>query len=141
MAEVARKVSLLKPFDVDQINIKQDAYFVNAFLVDLPLNATPDHVWQDVFEQKWKSSRHMWDRKIFVIGNKLRLVTPSDDFESKLSWVERIIEETNKTIDEYLLGLQQDEERRIKAEVQKQIAWEEKARIEMIKDILRKKST
>jgi hypothetical protein len=141
MAEAARKVSLLKPFDVDQINIKQDAYFVNAFLVDLPLNATPDHVWQDVFEQKWKSSRHMWDRKIFVIGSKLRLVTPSDDFESKLSWVEKIIEETNKTIDEYLLGLQQDEERRIKAEVQKQIAWEEKARIEMIKDILRKKST
>ncbi|HVP26083.1 MAG TPA: hypothetical protein VMT26_00250 [Candidatus Bathyarchaeia archaeon] len=141
MAEAARKVSLLKPFDVDQINIKQDAYFVNAFLIDLPLNATPDHVWQDVFEQKWKSSRHMWDRKIFVIGSKLRLVTPADDFESKLSWVEKIIEETNKTIDEYLLGLQQDEERRIKAEVQKQTAWEEKARVEMIKDILRRKSS
>jgi len=140
MAEVSRKVNLLKPFNVDQINIQQDSYFVNAFLVDLPLDATPDHVWQDVFEQKWKSSRHLWDRKVFVIGNKLRLVTPADEFESKLGWVERIIEETNKTIEEHLLGLQQDEERRIKEEVQRQTAWEEKARIEMIKDILRKKS-
>jgi hypothetical protein len=141
MAEVAKKVNLLKPFDVDQVNIKQDVYFVNAFLIDLPLNATPDHVWQDVFEQKWKASRHLWDRKLFVIGNKLRLVTAADDFESKLNWVERIIEETNKTIEEYLLGLQQNEERRIKEEVHKQTAWEEKARIEIIKDILRKKST
>jgi hypothetical protein len=74
-----------------------------------------------------------------VIGNKLRLVTPADNFESKLNWVERIIEETNKTIDEYILGLQQDEERRIKEEIHKQTAWEEKARIEMIKDILRRK--
>lgn len=141
MAEIARKVNLLKPFEVDKINVTQDAYFVNAFLVDLPLDATPDHVWQDVFDQKWKASRHLWDRKLFVIGNKLRLVTPSDEFESKLAWVEKIIEETNRTIDQYLLGLQQDEERRIKEEVQRQTAWEEKARIELIKDILRKKST
>jgi hypothetical protein len=126
---------------VDKINITQDAYFVNAFLVDLPLDATPDHVWQYVFEEKWKASRHLWDRKIFVIGSKLRLVTPSDEFENKLTWVERIIEETNRTIDQYLVGLQQDEERRIKEEVQRQTAWEEKARIEMIKDILRRKST
>ena len=141
MAEIARKVNLLKPFEVDKINITQDAYFVNAFLVDLPLDATPDHVWQDVFDQKWKASRHLWDRKLFVIGNKLRLVTPSDEFENKLTWVEKIIEETNRTIDQYLVGLQQDEERRIKEEVHKQTAWEEKARIEMIKDILRRKST
>lgn len=140
METVSRKVDLLKPFDVDTINVRKDEYFADAFVIDLPLDYTPDHVWQDVFDAKWKSSRHLWDRKLYVIGNKLRLVTSPDDFEAKLEWVELMICETNKTIDEQLLAFQQEEERRIKDEVRKQTVWEERARIEMIKEILRKKS-
>lgn len=140
MGNIPRKVNLLKPFNVDGINITQDSYFLNAFIVDLPLDSTPDHVWQSIFEQKWKSSRHLWDRKTFIIANTLRLVTPPDEFEDKLNWIESVIAETNRTIDQYLNALQQDDERRIKQEVQKHTSWEEKARVEIIKDILRKKS-
>jgi hypothetical protein len=136
-----QKVNLQRPFDVDKINIREDVYFTNAYIVDLPLDSTPSHVWNDVFEGKWKSSRHLWDRKVFVIGDKLRLVTPVDHFEDKLVWIEKMIEETNKTIDEYALLLEKQEERRIKEELQKLTSWEERARIEMIKDVLRKKST
>lgn len=80
---MVEKANLLKPFDVDTINIRRDRYFTNAYVVDLPLDSTPDHVWRDIFERTWKSSRHLWDRKLFVMADRLRLVTPADDFGKK----------------------------------------------------------
>jgi hypothetical protein len=131
MKEVAKKVKLLKPFDVDKITVKIDRYFLNAYIIDLPLDSMPDHVWQDIFERTWKSSRHLWDRKLFVIGDKLRLVTTADEFGDKLDWIEQVIEETNKGIDEY--------DRRVqKEEMHRQTLWEEKARVERMKDALRR---
>jgi len=137
--EKIKEVKLLKPFDVDKITIKRDSYFPNAYIIDLPLDSMPDHVWQDIFEQTWKSSRHLWDRKIFVLGDKLRLVTSVDEFEDKLNWIEQVVKETNKTIDEYNRATQEEEKARIKEEIAKQPLLEEKPSIEMMRDRLRKR--
>jgi hypothetical protein len=134
--EKINEVKLLKPFDVDKITIKRDSYFPSAYIIDLPLDSMPDHVWQDIFERTWKSSRHLWDRKIFVIGNKLRLVTIVDEFGDKLEWIEEIIKETNKTIDEHNRAVQIEEEK-----MDKQTLWEEKARVATLRDALRKRFT
>jgi len=136
MTEMARKVKLLQPVDIDIITIKRDYYFSSAYIIDLPLDSTPDHVWQDIFEWEWKSSRHLWDRKLFTIGDKLRLVTTANEIEEKLDWVKRVIEQTNKGIEEYN---QEAEAHRaqIDEEVKKQIL-EEEARVARIRAILRK---
>jgi len=134
MKEVVKKIKLLKPFDVDKITVSRDHYFHSAYIIDLPLDSTPDHVWQDIFEREWKASRHLWDRKLFVIGDKLRLVTTVDEFGEKLNWIEQVINETNKAIDEYNRAIQIEEE-----EIQKRKLWEEKARVEMIKEVLRRR--
>ena len=134
MDGIVKKVALLKPFDINKINIKRDRYFSNAYIIDLPLDSMPDHVWQSIFEQKWKSSRHLWDRKLFVIGDKLRLVTSPDNFEEKLEWIEQVIEATNKAIDEYNAAI--EEEKSIKSS---KAIWEEKAQIEALKKILRQR--
>ena len=139
MKEIAKKVKLLKPFDADKITIKRDRYFRNAFIIDLPLDSMPDHVWQDIFEQKWKSSRHLWDRKLFVMGDELRLVTTADEFGDKLDWIEQVINETNKGIDEHITAVRIEEERRAKEEIDKPEAWGERARAEMIRKALRKR--
>jgi len=137
--EKAKKVELLKPLDVDKIIIKRDRYFSSAYLIDLPLDSMPDHVWQDIFERTWKSSRHLWDRKLFVIGNKLRLVTTANEIEDKLDWIEQVIKETNKGIDEHNLVAQKKEEMILKEELKKQKLWETKARVETMREALRKK--
>jgi len=137
--EKAKKVELLKPLDVDKIIIKRDRYFSSAYLIDLPLDSMPDHVWQDIFERAWKSSRHLWDRKLFVIGNKLRLVTTANEIEDKLDWIEQVIKETNKGIDEHNLVAQKKEEMILKEELKKQKLWETKARVETMREALRKK--
>ena len=139
MKEIAKKIKLLKPFDVDKITIRIDRYFPNAYIVDLPLDSMPDHVWQYIFEQKWKSSRHLWDRKLFVMGDKLRLVTTANEFGDKLDWIEQVIRETNKGIDEHNLAVQKEKELRIKEELEKQKLWDEKASIERMKEALRKR--
>jgi len=96
MSEKAKKVNLLKPFDASKISIEKDRYFHDAYMVDLPLEAIPDHIWQDIFEREWRSSRHLWDRKLFIMGDKIRLITTEDDFKEKLDRVEHVINQTNR---------------------------------------------
>jgi hypothetical protein len=135
--ERIKEVKLLKPFDVDKITIKRDDYFPNAYIIDLPLDSIPDHVWQDVFESTWKSSRHLWDRKLYILGDKLRLVTSVDEFEDKLNWIEQVVKKTNEAIGEYNLVAQRGEEAQAKEEMEKQRLWEEKATIERMRGALR----
>lgn len=134
MSEKAKKINLLKPFDASKISIEKDRYFYDAYIVDLPLDAVPDHIWQDIFEREWKSSRHLWDRKLFIIGDKVRLVTTEDDFKEKLDWVEQVINQTNKAIDEYNRSIEAAK----KLEVKK-TAWEERAAIERLREIVTRK--
>jgi len=52
-----------------------------------------------------------------VMGDTLRLVTTANEFGDKLDWVEQVIKETNKTIGEYNLRVQKEEQRRIESNV------------------------
>jgi tRNA uridine 5-carbamoylmethylation protein Kti12 len=100
--------------------------------------SVPNHVWQDIFEREWKSSRRMWDRKLFVVGDNLRLVTTKDDIEDKLDWVKQVIERTNTSLDEY----NREEEARgqqIEEEMRNRASEEEKTSIDVIRDNLRRR--
>lgn len=131
MREVAKKVHLLQPLDINRVNVQRDHYFRNAFVIDLPLDSSPEHVWLYVFQREWKTSRHLWDRKLFVMGDNLRLVTTEHELEEKLDWVEQVIERTNEDIDEYNKDL---EIRSLQIEKgTKRETDEEKAKLDAIK--------
>jgi len=139
MKELAKKVKLQDFVDAENVSISKDHYFSNAYVVDLPLQAVPDHAWQDIFDREWKSTRHLWDRKLFVIGDKLRLVTTLEDIEAKFEWVKQVIEQTNKAIDEYN---REAEAREAQLEDEKRTRVpEEEAGIDSIRDTLRKRFT
>lgn len=133
MKREVKKVKFLQHIDVEKIDVQRDLYFKNAFVIDLPLDRIPDHIWLNIFENEWRSSRHLWDRKLFVVGKNLRLVTLPDDIKEKLDWVEEVMNRTNRGIHEYNRGL----------EVQKmesaKIVENEKKQAEMIKDTLRRR--
>jgi hypothetical protein len=137
MKELVKKVKILEPVDAGTVSINRDHYFRNAFAIDLPLDSTPDHVWQDFFEREWRSSRHLWDRKIFVIGDRLRLVTSETDLEDKLDWVKQIVVQTNSRIDEY----QKETEMRtvqLDEQANRQAEWTERASVDTVRDLVRK---
>lgn len=138
MKEVARKVRLLASPNVDSISINRDRYFHNAYTIDLPLDSMPDHIWQDIFEKEWKSSRHLWDRKLFIVGDKLRLATTVDDLEDKLDWISQIIERTNKDVEEYN---QETEAREIQVEddARRRTAEGDRVSVDTIRDTIRKR--
>lgn len=138
MEELAKKVKLLEPIDLDAITIKKDHYFPRAYIIDLPLESAPNHVWQDLFDREWKSSRHLWDRKLYIIGEKLRLVTTASDVEDKLDWVKQVVEKTNNSIEEYnkeMEGYNVQTEEMIK----RQIPDEDVSNIELIRTLVRKR--
>lgn len=134
MPEVAKKVKLSEPIDIDSVDIHRDHYFHNAFVIDLPLDSLPDHVWLYIFEKEWKASRHLWERKLFVLGEKLRLVTTEQEMEEKLDWVKQVIERTNTGVDEY----NRESQARVPQIEQeaKKLAEEEIAKAEAIKSIV-----
>lgn len=138
---MGKKVTFSEPIRVDQVVIKKDQYFSNAYIVDLPLDSIPDHVWQDIFEQKWKSSKHLWDRKLFVVGNKLRLITSPNSMEEKLDWVKEVVKETNLGIEEFNREVESRsvEISRIKERLTVQILEDEKKVVEMIRDLVRQR--
>lgn len=133
-----KSIKFLKPFDANKISINQHPHFSDVYIVELPLDSTPDENWRDTFEQKWKSSRDLWDRKIYLINDKIKLLSTVDYFDEKLDWMENIIDDTNKTVKEYNRMVEKESEL-IKGETAKQLLQIESNKASVIRDaILRK---
>jgi hypothetical protein len=137
MKEAAKKVNLKQHIDASTTSVQRDRYFRNAYIIDLPLNSVPDHTWQDILDREWKSSLRLWDRKLFVVGDHLRLVTTIDDIGSKLDWVNQVIEKTNEGIDEYNKANEAKEA--MTEEESRRKAIEERTNIDVIRDSVRKR--
>lgn len=135
-AHYSGKAKLLEPINVDSVMISKDRYFADAYVIDLPLDSVPNHVWQDIFEREWKSSRILWDRKLFVVGDNLRLITSKSDIEDKLDWVKQVISKTNNSIDEY--NRQEEVRTRLEGEMRSSSAEEEKRSVEIIRNSMRR---
>jgi tRNA uridine 5-carbamoylmethylation protein Kti12 len=135
--EVARKVKLKENIDVSALDIKKDSYFRSAYVIDLPLDSVPDHAWQDILDREWRASLRLWDRKLFVVADKLRLVTSIDDIEGKIDWVKQVIERTNQGIDEYNKEIKA-RETQTEEDLHRRTA-EEKVSVDAIRDSLRKR--
>jgi hypothetical protein len=135
--EEARKVKLKENIDVSALGIKKDSYFRSAYVIDLPLDSVPDHAWQDILDREWRASLRLWDRKLFVVADKLRLVTSIDDIEGKIDWVKQVIERTNQGIDEYNKEIKA-RETQTEEDLHRRTA-EEKVSVDAIRDSLRKR--
>ena len=136
MGDPARLVNLLENIDVDNIRIERDSYFPGAYIIDLPLDSTPGHIWQDIFSREWKLSKHLWDRKLFLMGDKLRLLTSPEDVKEKIDWVKDVLKRTNAGVEEHNRRLKVVEAEASK-EAQKTLE-EDQANTEMIRDTLRR---
>jgi len=107
---MAKSVRIVTPFDASKICVSQNPSFPDAYIVDLPLDSMPDQEWRDAFDLKWKSSRDLWDRKLWLIDDKVRLVTTADGFVEKLEWVEKTIHDTNNAIKEQCHIIEKEKE-------------------------------
>ncbi len=130
-----KKIALLGVVETDGVIIRQDQYFPNAYTIDLQLDLVPDHAWQDMFEREWRTSMHLWDRKLFVIGDTLRLVTTPEGMEEKIGWVKEMIDLTNKKVENF--NRQAESDLKDRPETRRAAAAQEEV-IENIKSALRK---
>ncbi len=129
MGKTSYGVNVVTPFDASKIRICHDENF-SAYTIDLPLVNPPDSDWVNIFEQKWRSSRQFWDRKVMLLNDKIRLWTSVDDFEEKLEWIRKVIVETNVALTEYNDAVQRERELSM---------LQTSGTAEMVKDIMRQK--
>jgi hypothetical protein len=101
MKEIVKKVSLMEPIDVETVRVKRYPLFKDAYVIDLPLTEEPNYIWRIFFEQEIKSSLHLWDRKIVIVGQILKLITTPTKIREKIEWLRKVIEKTNSRVDEY----------------------------------------
>jgi uncharacterized coiled-coil protein SlyX len=128
----------MTPLDASRICVSQNPTFPESYIVDLPLDSVPDSEWRDMFDLKWKSSRDLWDRKLLLIDDKVRLVTTVDGFVEKLDWVEKTIDETNDAISEQYRIIEKEKEMIRDATVTLE-SLEHTPHREMILDILKRR--
>jgi hypothetical protein len=130
-------IKFLKPFDANKININEHPNFSGVYVIELPLDSAPDENWREAFEQKWRSSRDLWDRKICLIENKIRLLSTADYFEEKLDWIERVVDDTNNMVKEYNRAIKKESEL-IRDETAKQLLQMETNKASIL-DAIRKR--
>jgi len=135
--KLIKPIKFLKPFDASKISIAEHPNFSEAYIIELPLDSIPDESWKETFEQKWRISKDLWDRKICLINDKIRLFTTADYFEEKLDWIERVIEDTNKTAKEYNELIEKEKEI-IRDETAKQHILAETKKANMLNALMRK---
>ena len=102
MRRLGKKVNLMKSIDVDKIPIRRDILLPSAYVIELPLDSHPDYVWQTFFEQEWKSSLHLWERKVVVVGDKLLLITTPTEIGEKIDWLKKMIDLTNLRVEKFV---------------------------------------
>jgi len=98
---LGKKVNLMTSINADKIPIRRDRFFTDAYVIELPLDSQPDYVWQTIFEYEWKSSLHLWERKVAIVGDKLLLITTLTEIGQKIDWLKSVIESTNKRVEEF----------------------------------------
>ena len=135
---MAKSVRIVTPFDTSKISVSQNPTFPDSYIVDLPLDSVPDQEWRDAFDLKWKSSRDLWDRKLWLIDDRVRLVTTADGFVEKLEWVEKTIDETNSAIKEQSKIIEKEKEM-IREATAKQALQTDMRGSEMIVETLRRR--
>ncbi len=101
MTGASEKVNLAKSINVETIPIRKDTFLPNAYTIELPLDAQPDYVWQTLFEEEWKSSLRLWERKVVIVGDKLMLITTPTEIKEKIEWLKRIIDATNTRVERF----------------------------------------
>jgi len=101
LRRLGKKVNLMKSVDVDKIPIRRDSFLPNAYVIELPLDSQPDYVWLTFFEQEWKSSLDLWERKAVVVGDKLLLITTPTEIGEKIDWLKRVVESTNMRVERF----------------------------------------
>ncbi|UCE43757.1 MAG: hypothetical protein JSV57_05245 [Candidatus Bathyarchaeota archaeon] len=110
MSRSSKKVNLMESIDVDKILIQRDIFLTGAYVIQLPLDSQPDYVWQTLFEQEWKSSLHLWERKVVVVGDKVLLITTPNEIAEKIDWLRKMIESTNMRVERLMLAQEVKEE-------------------------------
>lgn len=101
MTKFSKKVNIKEPIDPERLTIEKDDSFPLAYAFELPLESTPDDIWESVFKDEWKTSFYVLKREVTIEGAKLRVITTPDEIKEKIEWVKDLVDLTNERVGKY----------------------------------------
>ena len=107
---LSKKVNIKELINPDIIEIDKDDSFPMAYAFELPLDATPDDVWQSIFEAERKSSFYMMKKKSHNRRRQIESDNSSRGNWEKIEWVTSLVSSTNKRVEEYNEEIRRREE-------------------------------
>ncbi len=110
MTNLSKKVNIKKPIDPEKLPMEKDDSFEMAYAVYIPLDSTPDYIWEQCFERERKVSFYSMKGKVTVENDKLRAVTIPNEIKGIIEWIKKLVERTNRSVEEYNKELRQKEE-------------------------------
>ena len=117
---------------VDTERIEKDDAFPKAFAFYIVLNGTPHPIWVELFISRYESTFFNLKREMTIQGREIRVVTAPGEEAQHVEFFRRLVDETNRAVEDYNKQLAKDEARHRK------FADQEAAEAEQIRQRLRK---
>lgn len=117
MNEKSKPVEII---GVDTDTLEKDEEFSDAYAFYIKLSDKPDRLWES-YLAAWDKALHTMQRKVSVVGDKLRLVfVYGDNIENYTKFARGIVENTNKRV--------KDHNRKVELEEKRELSEQEKSR-------------
>ncbi len=86
---------------VDSEQIEKDDSFPKAYAFYIVLSQTPDPIWFELFISRYENTFYNLKREMTIHGGRIRVVTAPGEEENHVRFFRRLVEETNKDVDDY----------------------------------------
>lgn len=101
MTKLFKKVNLKEPIDPDKLSFEKVYPDKELYAVELPLDSTPDFMWQECFKREYEIAVWNLQAKVTVSGDNLRLIAPSDEVDrNMIEGIKKLVTKTNQCVEE-----------------------------------------
>ncbi len=125
-------IEKVKVKSIDTERIEKDDSFPEAYAFYIELEVTPHLIWEEFFLRRYEGEWFNLKREMTIQGKEIRVVTAPGEEKSHVDFYRRLVEETNKDVDEYNRELAHQRER------QSRLAQQESIEAKQIRDNLKK---
>lgn len=96
---------------VDSERVEKDDAFPKAYAFYLVLSATPHPIWVELFISRYEGTFYNLKREMSIQGREIRVVTAPDEEAQHVQFLRRLVDETNRAVDEHNTELAPQEAR------------------------------
>jgi hypothetical protein len=110
---------------IDLDRIEKDDAFPKAYAFYIILSGTPHPIWVELFMSRYESGFYNLKREMTIQGKEIRVLTAPGEEVNHVEFFRRLVDETNRDVDEHNAESAEAEKRQRRLEDQEAVEAEE----------------